>query len=66
MNDFRAKIEEAFSYRYPYQGEDQMKEVHRVRAEKICGSFGRRWRNTDSGRGDCSNPSEFYERGRKR
>lgn len=42
-------------------------EVHRVRAEKICGSFGRRgWRNADSGRGDCSNRSEFYERGRKR
>ena len=27
---FRAKIEEAFSYRYPYQGEDQMKMKYTV------------------------------------
>ena len=64
---FRAKIEEAFSYRYPYQGEDQLKMKYTVsELKKICGDFGRRrWRNTDSGRGDCSNPSEFYERGRR-
>ena len=27
---FRAKIEEAFSYRYPYQGEEQMKMKYTV------------------------------------